>query len=105
MTTPTDKIKEFKERKEKEFDEKFPRLIISINESTWGDRAERVEGSGEIMKAYISRSQKELLELVEGMKPKPSNREAYEENPEFEEGFEAGVRAMSIIIHNVKEGI
>lgn len=35
------------------FEKEFPKLMISINRSTWGDRTERQEGNGELMKKYI----------------------------------------------------
>lgn len=38
---------------EKDMDYKFPRLVISINESQIGFRDERIETDGSLMKGYI----------------------------------------------------
>lgn len=48
----SEKSNNLKQRAREMFDEKFPRAIISINESPW-DRAERVETDGRIVKDFI----------------------------------------------------
>jgi hypothetical protein len=66
----------------KSFDDKFPRLVISINESPIGFRDERVEADGIVMRnfltevwnsAYIAGLEEAKVKIKEVMEKKDAN--------------------------------